>query len=286
MVGRLGPNPSTNSGGERGKNVMVKISRLKTLLSTVLICLGLFMMVPNVANAASYKVLKGDSLYKISKLFNTTIAALQSSNNIKGSMIYPGQILEVPAATYTVKSGDSLYLIAKKHGVSLDSLRAANGKWDDMIYPGQKLIIPGLSSGSSFGATTSKGNNSKPVVSFTESDVDLLARLVRAEAENQPYEAKVAVAAVVINRVQSAEWPNTVKGVIYQKIGNYYQFTPVENGWINRPATDECIKAAYAALYGSDPSNGAIFYFDDSTTNKWIWSRPIAARIGRMVYTY
>jgi len=265
---------------------MVKTNRIKTMLSTALVCLGLFLVIPNVANAASYKVVKGDSLYKISKLFNTSVAKLQSSNNIKGTIIYPGQVLEVPAATYTVKSGDSLYLIAKKHGVSVDSLRTANSKWDDMIYPGQKLIIPGTSSGSSSGTTTSKDNASKPVVSFTESDVDLLARLVRAEAESQSYEAKVAVAAVVINRVQSSEWPNTIKGVINQKIGNYYQFTPVENGWINRPATDECIKAAYAALYGSDPSNGAIFYFDDSTSNKWIWSRPIAARIGRMVYTY
>jgi spore germination cell wall hydrolase CwlJ-like protein len=268
---------------------MFKKGILKTLFSAAFVCFGLLVIAPGVANAASYKVVKGDSLYTISKLFNTSVSAIQSSNNIKGTVIYPGQVLNVPAATYTVKSGDSLYLIAKKHGISLDSLRKANNKWDDMIYPGQTLVIPGTSStsaGTSSGTSTSGGNGAKAVVSYSESDVDLLARLIRAEAESQPYEAQVAVGAVVINRVQSDEWPNTIKSVIYQKIGNYYQFSPVENGWINRPATDESKKAAYAALYGSDPSNGAIFYFDDSTTNKWIWSRPIAARIGRMVYTY
>jgi N-acetylmuramoyl-L-alanine amidase len=226
------------------------------------------------AYAANYKVIPNDTLYKISNLFGTTVSTLKSDNNLNSDMIYPGQILNVRSAVYTVKSGDTLYLIAKKHGISLYSLRRANAKWDDMIYPGQKLTIPGIAS----------SNAAQPVTNYTSSDLDLLARLVEAEAADQPYKAKVAVAAVVVNRVESSEWPNTIKDVIYHVSGGYHQFTPVKNGWINKPASQESIKAAREALYGSDPSSGAMFYFDDSATNKWLWSKPQTAYIGRMVF--
>ena len=119
-----------------------------------------------------------------------------------------------------------------------------------------------------------------------EQDLDLLARLVTAEAQGEPYEAKVAVGAVVINRVQSGQWANTIKGVIYQKSGGYYQFTTVVNGWINKPAEPESIKAAKAAMSGADPTNGAQFYYDDTVTNTWILSKPVSVRIGHMIYAF
>ena len=119
-----------------------------------------------------------------------------------------------------------------------------------------------------------------------ESDVDVLARLIMAEAQGEPYEAKVAVGSVVINRVQSGQWAGTVKGVIYQKSGGYYQFTPVQNGWINKPADAECVKAAKAALNGADPTNGAQFYYDDKVTNEWILAKPVSTQIGHMTYAY
>ncbi len=89
---------------------------------------------------------------------------------------------------------------------------------------------------------------------------------------------------MVINRIKSSQFPNSISSVIYQKSDGYYQFTPVVNGWINKPATEASKKAAKEALYGSDPSKGALYYFDDSATNKWLWSKPITARIGNMVY--
>jgi len=251
-----------------------------------IVALSLTLMIPNFASAATYTVQSGDSLYKISKLFGTTVDAIRKSNGISGDMIYPGQKLTVSSGTYTVKSGDTMYLIAKKHGVSLDSLIKANNGLSNMIYPGQKIAIPAAGTTSSQQPQTTSKESSKAVISYTASELDLLARLVRSEAENQPYNAKVAVAAVVVNRVQSSEFANTISGVIYEKIGGYYQFTPVENGWINRPATQDCIQAAKDALNGADPSNGALFYFDDSATNKWLWSKPIKARIGNMVYVY
>jgi len=187
-------------------------------------------------------------------------------------MIYPGQVLEVPAATYTVSRGDTLYLISQKYGIPLYSLRKANKKWDNNLYIGQKLIIP----------TVNTPLNT--AISYTPYELDLLARLIKAEADGQPYEAQVAVGAVVINRIESSSFPNNINDVIHQVINGYYQFTPVKTGWIKKPATETAKKAAIEALRGSDPSNGALFYFDDSATNTWLWSKPILARIGRMVY--
>lgn len=223
--------------------------------------------------AANYTVVPGDSLFTISRLFNTNVAQIKADNKLSADTIYPGQVLSVPANIYTVAAGDTLYLISKKNGVSLYSLRKANNKWDDYLYAGQKLIIP-----------ISNQENTKAVISYTQSEFDLLARLITAEADGQPYNAQAAVGAVVVNRVQSNEFPNTIKAVIYQVIDGYYQFTPVKNGWIDRPATETAKKAAYDALNGSDPSKEALFYFDDSNTNQWLWSKTVTAKIGQMVF--
>ena len=244
---------------------------------------GMFLSVSLLAStafAANYTVQKNDTLGKISTLFNTSVSTVMADNKLSGTVIYPNEVLYVKADTYTVKSGDSLYLISKKFGITLESLRKANNLWTDMIYPGRILTIPPP------GSASVTSSNSAAAISFTSSDVGLLARLITAEADSQPYNAKVAVGAVVVNRVKSSEFPNTISGVIYQVINGYYQFTPVKNGLINKPASSDAIKAAYAALYGSDPSNGALFYFDDSATNSWLWSKPIKAEIGRMVYVY
>lgn len=238
-----------------------------------MIAVSLSMLLATPVYAASYKVTSGDSLYKIGTLFNTNSSTLMSTNNLSSSIIYPGQVLNVPCATYTVKSGDSLYLIAKAYGISVTSLKTANSLIYNTIYPGQVLNLPGI---------TPKNAG----ISYTQSDVDLLARLINAEAQGEPYKAKVAVGAVVVNRVKSSSFPDTISEVIYQRINGYYQFTPVLNGWINNPATQDARNAAIDALNGVDPTNGALFYFDDSTTNSWLWSKPIAIIIDKMVFAY
>lgn len=237
----------------------------------ILISLSLF---STTAYAADYTVLPNDSLYKISQLFKTPVSTLQSDNKLSSASIYTGQKLYVTSEIYRVKSGDTMYLIAKKYGITITSLRKANNKWNDSLIPGQYLVIPGVKPGST----------SRTVISYTKSEVDLLARLINAEAATQSYTAKVAVGAVVVNRVQSSEWPNTITSVINQKIGGYYQFTPVKNGYIKTPATAESISAAWAALNGNDPSHDAMFYFDDSSTNQWLWSKPITATYDSMVF--
>jgi len=233
------------------------------------------------AYAADYKVVSNDSLYKIGDLFGTHVSTLMSDNNLKSATIYPGQVLDVPAKLYTVKSGDSLYQIANRFGISLSSLRKANGKWNNLILPGQTLILPGIKPTSSSITTTTTSNT---VISYTKDEVNLLARLITAEAVGEPYDAMVGVGGVVVNRVQSKDWPSNITAVINQVIGGYYQFTPIKNGSINNPPSDDALKAAWAVLYGKDTSNGAMFYFDDSSTNQWMWSKPITARIGAMVF--
>lgn len=260
---------------------MLKSKKAKVFITG----LAMSFFIAHPAYAATYRVAEGDSLYTIGKLFSTSANTIMSDNKLSSDVIHPGQILYVKSDTYTVKSGDTLYLIAKKYGISLDSLRKANNKWDNWIYPGDRLVLPGIISGQNQ-SFSNNSTTSLAVVSYTSSEFDLLARLINAEAEDQPYEAKVAVGAVVINRVQSSEFPNTISAVINQRINGYYQFTPVLNGWINRPATDEAKRAALDALNGVDPTNGALFYFDDSATNQWLWSKPLAIRIDKMVFTY
>lgn len=120
------------------------------------------------------------------------------------------------------------------------------------------------------GQTTSSNNN-----------VDLLARIINGEARGESYTGQVAVGAVVLNRVRSSSFPNTIAGVIYQPGA----FTAVSDGQINKPVVQSCYNAARDALNGWDPSGGALYYFNPNTaTSSWIWSRPVVARIGNHVF--
>ncbi len=134
--------------------------------------------------------------------------------------------------------------------------------------------------------TEDKPSAAADSTTMSTKELDLLSRLITAEAQAEPYEAKVAVGAVVLNRVESSSWPNTIKDVIYQNINGYYQFTPVVNGWIDKPAESGSIKAANAALSGVDPTTGAEFYYDDTTTNEWILAKPVSVKIGHMIFAF
>ena len=113
----------------------------------------------------------------------------------------------------------------------------------------------------------------------------LLARLIRAEAEAEPFEGQVAVGAVVLNRVESPDYPDTVRDVIFQVDHGYVQFTPVANGTINLPPTEEAIEAADRALAGEDPSLGALgFYNPWKSYDPWVRTRPVTTVIGNHVF--
>ena len=110
-----------------------------------------------------------------------------------------------------------------------------------------------------------------------ESTVELLARVISAEARGEPYSGQVAVGAVILNRVEHPSFPNSIAGVVYQPGA----FTCMVDGQIDQPVADSAYRAARDALNGADPSGGAIYYFNPSTaTSAWIWSRPLIKTIG------
>ena len=109
-------------------------------------------------------------------------------------------------------------------------------------------------------------------------DVNLLARLISAEARGEPYEGQVAVGAVVLNRVNHASFPNTISDVIYQSGA----FSCLYDGQFDEPVAESAYRAAQDALNGWDPSGGAVYYFNPATaTSAWIWSRPLIVEIGK-----
>ena len=146
--------------------------------------------------------------------------------------------------------------------------QSKNGLTVDGIAGTKTLQAMGIYSSSTTSGSSSTNSN----------DVNLLARLVYGEARGEPYAGQVAVAAVVLNRVKSSSFPNTIAGVIYQKGA----FNVVDDGQINLSPNSTAKKAAQDALNGWDPSYGAIYYFNPNTaTNKWIWSRPMTVTIGK-----
>lgn len=143
----------------------------------------------------------------------------------------------------------------------------------------------GASTAAALGVTLSKQSGSSAAkaasagsVEYVSADHRLLAKCVYAEARGEPYKGQVAVAAVVLNRVASSSFPNTVSGVIYQSGA----FTCVDNGSINNTPDSSCIRAALDALNGWDPTGGCLYYYNPKTAaDKWIFSRTVQTVIGR-----
>lgn len=226
------------------------------------------------ASAAEYTITANDTFYSLSKLFNTNLYSLRSSNYLTENNIVPGDVIFVPAHVHNVKRGQTMYTIASKYEIPLADLLRANYKTGTSIEVGEELIIPGVK----------PYRIADSVIPYTSGEVDLLAKLIEAEAGGESFEAKIAVGAVVVNRVQSGEWASSIRKVIYQKFGEYYQFTPVKIGTINNTPSAESKRAAWFAMFGSDPSNGAIYYFDTSSKNQWLWSKPQTNQIGKLVF--
>lgn len=108
-----------------------------------------------------------------------------------------------------------------------------------------------------------------------------LAQVIEGEAADEPYEGKVAVGAVILNRTQSPSFPHTIPGVINQTDA----FQSISNGQYQRPLSKESLNAAVDALNGKDPSGGALYFWNPAkSTSPWVWSRPVVTQIGRHVF--
>ena len=168
---------------------------------------------------------------------------------------------------YYKSSVDGIY--GSKTLEAVKYFQRKNGLTVDGIAGDKTLSALGIRSSSNSSSSSSNSNSN---------NVTLLSKLIYGEARGEPYTGQVAVGAVVMNRVKSNLFPNTIAGVIYQSGA----FDAVSDGQINKTPDSTARKAAQDAINGWDPSYGAIYYFNPSTaTNKWIWSRPLTIVIGK-----
>ena len=140
------------------------------------------------------------------------------------------------------------------------------------------LSVDGIVGPKTYSALGISPSSSSSSGGYSSSDLYLLARCVYGESRVEPYVGQVAVAAVVLNRVKSAAFPNSISGVIYQP----YAFTCVSDGQLYLEPDQSAYNAARDAMNGWDPTNGCLYYYNPATaTSAWIWSRPIMLQIGR-----
>lgn len=205
----------------------------------------------------------------------------------------------VPAGwvAYVVKPGDTLFRLARERGTTVAEISLVNGIGDpSKIRSGQVLYLPPPSRQAELasrglemqpqpgpaqaGPTLAPGLSAAraPIVQVTPEERDLLARLVTAEARNEPIQGQTAVAAVVLNRLRHPAFPKTITAIIMEP----GQFKCVETGRIADPPTGSALLAVDRALAGEDPSNGALFFYNPVTTTTpgWWSTRTITATIG------
>lgn len=216
--------------------------RLRLVLAVLLSVSMVLVALAPAVEAASYK--KGSSGAMVTQI----------QTKLKSWGYYTGTV----DGAYGSGTERAVRAFQQKNGLTVD------GKAGD-----QTLAAMGLSAGS---------GNSGGSGGASGSQVDLLARLISAEARGEPYSGQVAVGAVVLNRIKHPSFPNTLSGVIYQSGA----FTCITDGQFNQPVAESAYRAARDALNGVDPSGGAIYYFNPSTaTSSWIWSRPLITVIGK-----
>lgn len=164
---------------------------------------------------------------------------------------------------YGPKTEAGVRLFQKEHGLKIDGFAGSITIRELKRLTGESVTIGGKS------------------VGYKNSDITLLARLVSAEAKGEPYRGQIAVAAVALNRVESSSFPNSIPDVIYQPGA----FSPVSDGSIWNQPVPSAYNAVYEALRGTDPSYGALFFFNPAkTNNSYIWSRPQIVKIGNHIF--
>lgn len=265
-------------------------------------------MVANTENKV-YQVKKGDTLWGISQDYKIEVEEIMRLNSLKSNLLLVGQKLTLSKFTkgdatgssklrYVVKKGDNLWILAQKNKIQISDIISKNNLQTDILQIGQILHIP---TNSSMATLASQETNNKTLnktalrpaaietstFSYTDEEFEWLAKLIEAEAENQPYQGKVAVGSVVMNRIKDDWFPNTIEEVIFQKSNKLFQFSPVGNGRFNRVnPSDDSYQAANAALSGEDPTDGALYFYNPTiATDRWIRTRTVVKEIGQHSFT-
>ena len=198
----------------------------------------------------------GGSVQTLSKEGSSGTEVRQIQTKLKQWGYYKGNVDGV----YGSSTKDAVASFQKKNGLTADGVAGPS-----------TLAKIGISS--SGGGKGSSGG----VGGFSQNDVNLLARVISAEARGEPYVGQVAVGAVILNRISHPSFPNTLAGVVYQPGA----FSCLNDGQINAQVSDSAYRAARDAMNGWDPSGGAIYYYNPAkSTNKWIFARPVITVIG------
>ena len=263
----------------------MKLCKVKTWLPLSAAMITIISNPVGVAASTVYTVQKNDTMEAISKQYGVSVQLLKQANSKANDQINIGERLTIPKsstaneyvqkntstastdtyqAIYQVKSGDTLSSISQQYKVSIQSIKQNNNVDENHIFVGQHLKID---------------------TGISLQEVDLMARLVNAEAGGEPYAGKVAVAKVVLNRANANGFPNTITGVIYEPIKNGYAFTPVTDGRINQQATQEARMAVEEALTSKGTNSDWLYFYNPKTsTDKWITTRQTVAQIGNHLF--
>jgi len=197
---------------------------------------------------------------------------------------------------HVVQAGETLWRLADRYQVSLDALRLANQITGDRIFPGQELVVPAIpemkpekvEEAPVLGTPilpSLEGGFALPEGYYSQGDLDdisLLARLVYAEARGEPFAGQVAVAAVLLNRLEHPGFPDSVRDAIYQP----RQFEVVTNGTINQTPDNLAYLAVLDARKGVDPTNGSVFFWNPRKVgaSSWVWTQTVRLQIGDHVF--
>ena len=228
------------------------VTRLLQAATLVLLCL---FMVAALHARDNYSADAGGAVTTLSRLGSSGSEVRQIQQRLKAWGYYKGTVDGI----YGAKTRDAVRLFQKKNGLTVDGVAGP-----------KTLAAIGISSGGG-------GSYGK----YSQSDYNLLARVISAEAKGEPYVGQVAVGAVVLNRIESPLFPDTIPGVIYQPGA----FSCVDNGEFNKAVVDSAYRAAQDALNGWDPTSGSIYYYNPTTAkSSWIRKRPVTLSIGNHVF--
>ncbi|MGP4079628.1 cell wall hydrolase [Pseudalkalibacillus sp. R45] len=214
----------------------------------------------------------------LTKLLKVTLAVVFAAGAIA---TLPTQ--EASAHSKTVKMGDSQgYVWDVQH--RLQQLGFYKDKVDGVFGSTTKDAVIRFQKANGIKADGVAGNGTFAKLynqTYTVDEIQMMAQMVHGEARGESFEGKVAVAAVIMNRLDSSKFPNDVKNVLFQDRA----FTAIADGQYNTTPDAEAYKAVYSAISGWDPSLGSTFYFNPNTaTSDWIWSREQIVQIGKHIF--
>ncbi|SDL61723.1 cell wall hydrolase [Halarsenatibacter silvermanii] len=174
--------------------------------------------------------------------------------------------------TYHVNAGDTLYDVARSFNTSMSVLRELNDMEDNTLRSGEEIVVP----------ITELSEREALARSISDQEFELLSRIIHGEAQGEPHLGRVAVGAVVLNRVLSHRFPNSISEVIYDQ----GQFSPVQDGSYQQQPSADSRQAAREAINGKDPTGGALFFYnpDKATDREWTQRREKVVTIGNHVF--